>query len=148
MSLDTTQLWHARAKPWPTEDDFNVQLGCHIEEFVEMLDCLAVIGHNTPSGFDLLQAVDALDHLSASLKCGETKIHIIHRKDLLDSLADQVVTAVGTGYRANMDVPQAVDRVNTSNWSKFDENGQPLFDENGKIMKGPTYQAPNLEGLY
>ena len=38
MSLLTTQLWHARAKPEPTEDDVNVQLGCHIEEFVEMLD--------------------------------------------------------------------------------------------------------------
>ena len=148
MSLDTTQLWHARAKPGPTEDDFNVQLGCHIEEFVEMLDTLAVLGHNTNSGFDLLHAVDALDHLSASLKCGETKMHIINRKEFLDSLADQVVTAVGAGYRAGMDVPTAVQRVNLSNWSKFDANGEPIFNENGKIAKGPNYVPVDLEGLY
>jgi predicted HAD superfamily Cof-like phosphohydrolase len=148
MSLDTTQLWHARAKPWPIEEDFNAQLGCHIEEFVEMLDTLAVLGHNTNSGFDLLHAVDALDHLSAGLKSGETKMHITNRKEFLDSLADQVVTAVGAGYRAGMDVPQAVDRVNTSNWSKFDEHGQPIFDENGKIAKGPNYKPVDLTGLY
>ena len=148
MSLDTTQLWHSRAKPWPTTDDFNVQLGCHIEEFVEMLDCLAVIGYDSPAGYDLIQAVTALDHLADALKGGEAKMQILSRSELLDSLADQVVTAVGAGYRAGMDVPTAVQRVNISNWSKFDANGEPIFDENGKIAKGPNYLPVDLEGLY
>ena len=148
MSLDTTHLWHARAKPFPTAEDFDVQLGCHLEEIVEMLGTIAIIGYDHPAGFDLLQAVDALDRLATSLKCGETHTAIVDRKEFLDSLADQVVTSVGAGYRAGMDVPLAVDRVNTSNWSKFDENGQPLFNEHGKIAKGPNYQPVDLTGLY
>jgi predicted HAD superfamily Cof-like phosphohydrolase len=37
-----------------------------------------------------------------------------------------------------------VDIVNTSNWSKFSPEGEPYFDQNGKILKGPNYKAPDL----
>jgi hypothetical protein len=47
-----------------------------------------------------------------------------------------------------MNAAVAVTRVNASNWSKFDVNGTPFFDQNGKILKGPNYHAPDLEGLY
>jgi hypothetical protein len=41
-----------------------------------------------------------------------------------------------------------VKQVNESNWSKFDYKGYPIFNENGKIAKGPTYKQPELDGLY
>ena len=63
------------------------------------------------------------------------------------ALADQVVTAVGVGHTLGIDVPDAAGRVNASNWSKF-VDGQPVFDENGKIAKGPSYQPVDLEGLF
>ena len=69
------------------------------------------------------------------------------RKDLLDSLADQIVTAIGVGHCAGMNTPGACLEVNESNWSKF-VDGKPLFNEHGKIMKGPDYAPPNLEGLF
>jgi len=40
MSVDSIEMWHKRARPNPTDKDFNVQLGCHFEEIVEMLDAL------------------------------------------------------------------------------------------------------------
>ena len=46
-----------------------------------------------------------------------------------------------------MSIVEAVGRVNKSNWSKF-VNGKPIFDENGKIAKGPDYVKCDLEGLY
>jgi hypothetical protein len=50
---------------------------------------------------------------------------------------------------AGMNVPEALNRVNTSNFSKFDANGFPIFDENGKIAKNlATYKKADLEGLY
>jgi hypothetical protein len=67
---------------------------------------------------------------------------------LLDSAADQIVTSVGVGHCAHTNIVKAVDVVNGSNWSKFDKDGQPIFDQNGKILKGPDYKAPDLEGLY
>jgi hypothetical protein len=153
MSIDSIALWHKRARPTPSHRDFDVQVGCHLEEVLEMLETLEfsytdefgtylpVKGHNTA-------AYSALKQLADNLKSGATEARITDRMDLLDSLADQVVTAVGVGHCAYMGVTDACAQVNSSNWSKFDDNGQPIFDAKGKIAKGPRYAPPDLEGLY
>ena len=66
------------------------------------------------------------------------------RCELLDALVDQIVTAVGVGHMMGMDVLGALEEINRSNFSKF-EDGKPVFDENGKITKGKDYVKPNLE---
>lgn len=67
------------------------------------------------------------------------------RVELLDSLADQIVTATGVGTFLGMNVPGALAEVNRSNYSKFDEDGNPIFNESQKVMKGPHYTKPNLK---
>ena len=141
--IDNITLWHKRARPEPTEKDFNVQLGCHIEEFVEMLDSLTIRGF---PGF--FKAIDTIEEISEKLKAGTLTVSSVDRVDLLDSLADQIVTAVGVGHCAKMDMNAAVQEVNDSNWSKFNYKGFPEFDENGKIKKGERYRKPNLKGMY
>lgn len=44
MSIESIELWHKRARPEPTDKDFNVQLGCHLEEVVEMLGTTPISG--------------------------------------------------------------------------------------------------------
>ena len=141
--IDNITLWHKRARPEPTEKDFNVQLGCHLEEFVEMLDALTISGS---PGF--LKAIDTIEEIAEKLKNGTLTVSTVDRVDLLDSLADQIVTAVGVGVCAKMDMDAAVEEVNRSNWSKFNYKGFPEFDENGKIKKGEHYRKPNLKGMY
>lgn len=143
MSTDQIELWHKRARPNPTEDDFNVQLGCHFEEIEEMMstiDC-SESGHWEYIRHEIFVLANAL-------KAGKVKTHIADRKEFLDSLADQVVTAIGAGHCAGMKTAGAVAAVNRSNYSKFDKNGMPIFNEHGKVTKGPDYQPPNLDGLY
>ena len=140
--IDNITLWHKRARPEPTEKDFNVQLGCHIEEFVEMLDSLTI----RVEGFG--KAIDALEDVANGLKAGTLTVSSVDRGELLDSLADQIVTAVGVGHCAKMDMNAAVQEVNDSNWSKFNYKGFPEFDENGKVKKGERYRKPNLKGMY
>lgn len=147
MSVDQIELWHRRARPKPTEEDFNVQLGCHFEEIVEMLDTLDFTNADGIE-YEVRTTRVALNALARMLKNGELLAHITDRKEFLDSVADQVVTAVGAGYCAGMKTAEAVAAVNRSNYSKFDKNGYPIFNENGKIAKGPDYAPPNLEGLY
>lgn len=65
------------------------------------------------------------------------------RIGLLDSLADQIVTATGVGTFLGMNVPGALAEVNRSNYSKF-EDGEPVFNENKKVMKGKDYTPPDL----
>lgn len=143
-ALNWINEWHRRACPAPDSRAFDVQLGCHIEEFVEMLAELEIDGE--PVKFTATYA--KLKKLADMLKAGDVSATIADRKGLLDSLADQVVTAVGVGYRAKMDVPRACLAVDTSNWSKFDAAGQPIFGGDGKVAKGLNYMEPNLEGLY
>ena len=45
------------------------------------------------------------------------------------------------------DLDEAMHRVHESNMSKLDEYGKPIFREDGKVLKGPKYQPPNLEDL-
>lgn len=144
MSIESIALWHHRAKQEPTDRDFDVQLGCHFEEIVEQLAVLDLGEHNDT----LVRARAALSYLATGLKEGRARAFITDRKEFLDAAADQIVTSVGAAYRAGMDIGEAVHRVNRSNWSKYDEHGQPLFNEHGKIAKGPNYQAPDLTGLY
>jgi hypothetical protein len=86
-----------------------------------------------------------LKDFSDGLKSGRITASIANRKELVDALADQVVTAVGVGHCANMKITRAVDIVNTSNWSKFGNDGLPYFDQDGKVLKGPNYVPPALE---
>jgi len=69
------------------------------------------------------------------------------RADCLKELADLVYVCYQ--YAANMkwDLDEAMHRVHESNMSKLDEYGKPVLREDGKVLKGPNYQPPNLEDL-
>jgi predicted HAD superfamily Cof-like phosphohydrolase len=139
-----TKEWFELAVPTPTEKNKLVQLGVHIEEVGEMFTALS-------AG----PVADALSDLATVFKTGTTPDGqavvfsdlTIDRKEMLDALCDQIVTATGVAHMLNMDITTALARVNDSNWSKF-VDGKPVFDENGKIKKGPAYQKPDLNGLY
>lgn len=93
---------------------------------------------------ELLQrAQDALINLANHLKRDDTAYRIQPCTDLLDSIADQIVTATGVGVFLGMNVPGALNEVNRSNYSKF-EDGEPVFNENKKVMKGKDYTPPDL----
>lgn len=146
MTIEAIELWHKRARPQPTIADFNVQLGCHFEEIQEMactLEGVDVIMIKLLDEFDSVTS-----QIASRLKKGLSTVEIIDRKEFLDGVADQVVTGIGAAYCAGMKGAAACERVNTSNWSKFDENGQPIRDQNGKIAKGPNYEPPVLNELY
>ena len=86
-----------------------------------------------------------LKDFSDGLKSGRITAQIANRKELVDALADQVVTSVGVGHCAGLNTSRAVNIVNTSNWSKFSPEGLPYFDQDGKVLKGPNYVPPALE---
>ena len=144
--IESIKLWFSRALPEPSRKNFNVQVGVHFEEVVEMLDTLEGVDDVTDNAVE--RARNSLRLLSVLLKQGEGEVTIISRKDYLDALCDQIVTATGCGHTAGVDVVRGIERVNRSNFSKFDKDGQPIFDANGKITKGPDYVKPDLTGLY
>lgn len=131
--IDLINLWFKRAVPEPTDKNRAVQYGVHLEEVAEMTSV-------TSTSEELQQK---LFSDSQYFKKYATSLSVYDRKEFLDSLCDQIVTAVGVAYMNGFDIVGALQEVNRSNWSKF-ENGEPLFDENGKIKKGPNYSPPDL----
>jgi NTP pyrophosphatase (non-canonical NTP hydrolase) len=71
-----------------------------------------------------------------------------HQEHALKELADLVYVCYQ--YAANMGwfLDEALDRVHQSNLSKLDEEGNPIYREDGKVLKGPNYKPPNLEDLF
>ena len=71
----------------------------------------------------------------------------IKKKDLLevaDALTDILYVTYGTGHAFGVDLDKCFEEVQNSNMSKLDENGKPIYNESGKVMKGPNYFKPNL----
>ena len=71
----------------------------------------------------------------------------MENKDLLevaDALTDILYVAYGAGHAFGIDLDKCFEEVQNSNMSKLDENGKPIFNELGKVMKGPKYFKPNL----
>ena len=71
----------------------------------------------------------------------------MNKKDLLevaDALTDILYVTYGAGHAFGIDLDQCFDEVQNSNMSKLDENGKPIYNESGKVMKGPNYFKPDL----
>ena len=68
-------------------------------------------------------------------------------RDLLevaDALTDILYVTYGAGHAFGIDLDKCFEEVQNSNMSKLDTNGKPIYNEKGKVMKGPDYFKPNL----
>jgi predicted HAD superfamily Cof-like phosphohydrolase len=66
-------------------------------------------------------------------------------KEVADALTDILYVTYGAGHAFGINLDKCFDEVQRSNMSKLDENGKPIFNEFGKVMKGPNYFKPYLE---
>ena len=64
--------------------------------------------------------------------------------EVADALTDILYVTYGAGHAFGIDLDKCFDEVQNSNMSKLDENGEPIFNESGKVMKGPNYFKPDL----
>jgi NTP pyrophosphatase (non-canonical NTP hydrolase) len=71
----------------------------------------------------------------------------VNSADCLKELADLVYVCYQYAANLGWDLDEALDRVHKSNMSKLDDNGNPIYREDGKVLKGPNYQPPNLTDL-
>ena len=85
--------------------------------------------------YDLIK--EELEELKVAMK----------NKDLLevaDALTDILYVTYGAGHAFGIDLDKCFEEVQQSNMSKLDENSKPIYNDVGKVMKGPKYFKPNL----
>ena len=85
--------------------------------------------------YDLI--VEELEELKTALR--EKNI-----QEVADALTDILYVTYGAGHAFGINLDKCFDEVQNSNMSKLDENGNPIYNENGKVMKGPNYFKPDL----
>ena len=77
----------------------------------------------------------------------EELIEAMHDKNLLevaDALTDILYVTYGAGHAFGIDLDKCFEEVQNSNMSKLGEDGKPIYNEAGKVMKGPNYFKPDL----
>ena len=94
-------------------------------------------------------STDKINELRLSLiqeELNELK-EAMNKKDLTevaDALTDLLYVTYGAGHAFGIDLDKCFDEVQNSNMSKLDINGKPIYNELGKVMKGPNYFKPDL----
>ena len=86
--------------------------------------------------FDLIQ--EELNELQEAMK---TK----NLKEIADALTDILYVTYGAGYAYGVNLDKCFKEVQRSNMSKLGKDGNPIFNDKGKVMKGPNYSEPNLK---
>jgi len=86
--------------------------------------------------FDLIK--EELEELEQAMK--EKNL-----KEIADALTDILYVTYGAGYAYGINLDKCFKEVQRANMSKLGKDGKPIFNENGKVMKGPNYIKPNLK---
>ena len=86
--------------------------------------------------FDLIK--EELNELKLAMK---TK----NLKEIADALTDILYVTYGAGYAYGINLDKCFKEVQRANMSKLGKDGKPIFNEKGKVMKGPNYLEPNLK---
>ena len=74
----------------------------------------------------------------------ETKDDLV---EIADALADIIYIACGTAVAYGIPLDRVFAEVHRSNMSKLGENGRPIYRDDGKVLKGPTYSPPNIKTI-
>ncbi len=85
--------------------------------------------------YDLIK--EELDEFKQALKDKDLK-------EVADSLTDILYVTYGAGHAFGINLDKCFDEVQKSNMSKLGEDGKPIYNEDGKVMKGPKYFQPDL----
>ena len=86
--------------------------------------------------FDLIK--EELDELEQAMKTKDLK-------EVADALTDILYVTYGAGCAYGINLDKCFKEVQRANMSKLGDDGKPIFNEKGKVMKGPNFLAPNLK---
>jgi len=74
----------------------------------------------------------------------QTALHEKNIVEIADALTDILYVTYGAGHAFGINLDKCFDEVQKSNMSKLDKDGKPIYNEHGKVMKGPDYFKPDL----
>ena len=99
----------------------------------------------TKSGFPIEKIVNLrVDLIEEELTELKQAVQRQDMKEVADALTDILYVTYGAGHAFGINLDKCFEEVQNSNMSKLDDNGKPIYNEHGKVMKGPNYFKPDL----
>ena len=86
-----------------------------------------------------------LDLIKEELSELEVAMKTKNLKEVADALTDILYVTYGAGYAYGINLDKCFQEVQRANMSKLGEDGKPIYNDKGKVMKGPNYSEPNLK---
>jgi predicted HAD superfamily Cof-like phosphohydrolase len=103
-------------------------------------------------GFTEKDAKEAQDLLELRLNLLSEELEEVAEADTVENLtkelADLLYVTIGFAVTFGLPLCEVFERVHQSNMSKLGEDGKPIYREDGKVLKGPNYQPPQLDDLF
>jgi hypothetical protein len=147
-ALDQIIHWFDKTSPHSNEDHTHKKLAKHLEKISGMLISLKGVGRDYNTREQLSLSADVLNHIQRQIKAGHNGIELILKDidtiELLQSLCDQIITSIGVAHALNLDITGALSEVAECNISRFDEEGNPIFNEQMNLVNGPGFIPANL----
>lgn len=94
-----------------------------------------------PAVSEMALRLDLIEEEVQELRDGMGKASLL---EIADALTDILYVVYGAGHTFGIDLDECYNEVHRSNMTKLGEDGRPMYRPDGKVMKGPNYEEPNL----
>ena len=146
--MTTCKQWDGESvlsSPIPESEEelntYKLRLKLCIEETFELFEAML-----TPEAYASFQI--QLDNINTYIDSLTTQQMYVDPIGVFDSLVDQQYVNLGFANLLGLNMAEGFNEVHRSNMTKLDENGQPIFREDGKLLKSDLYSPPNLHSIY
>ena len=113
------------------------KVGIFMKTFGQEVKTKAELSNNKINELRISLINEELEELKKAVKDNDIS-------EVADALTDILYVVYGAGHAFGINLDKCFNEVQESNMSKLDENGKPIYNEHGKVMKGPKYFKPDL----
>ena len=113
------------------------KVGIFMKTFGQEVKTKAELGNNKINELRISLINEELEELKKAIEDNDIL-------EVADALTDILYVAYGAGHAFGIDLDKCFNEVQESNMSKLDSNGKPIYNDSGKVMKGPNYFKPDL----
>jgi len=113
------------------------KVGLFMKTFGQEVKTKSILSTNKINELRINLINEELEELKEAIKNNDLK-------ETVDALTDILYVTYGAGHAFGVNLDECFDEVQKSNMSKLGEDGKPIYNEAGKVMKGPNYFKPDL----
>jgi len=125
--------------------NINTKLMSNFEDVKKFMETFGQMVRTKPQFPDEKTIELRYDLIKEELNELEQAMKTKNLKEIADALTDILYVTYGAGYAYGINLDKCFKEVQRANMSKLGKDGKPIYNEQGKVMKGPNYSAPNLK---